>query len=283
MKTGIIGTGLIGGSIALALRKSGFASEIFGASYNEEETKIVLERKILDQVLSFKEICLKSEVIILAVPVNIIAELLPQVLDLIPDKTVVIDVGSTKELICNSAKFHPKRKQFVAAHPIAGTENSGPLAASEGIFSGKLTILCETQVSEPKAVALAEKLFSALGMETIEMSATDHDRHLAYVSHLSHISSFMLGLTVLNIEKNEENIFNLAGSGFESTVRLAKSSPHMWTPIFMQNKQNIMKALNSYIENLQLMSNFIQNQQTDETLALLQEANAVRRVLDNSK
>lgn len=283
MKTGIIGTGLIGGSIALALRKSGFASEIFGASYSEEETKIVLERKIVDQVVSFKEICLKSEVIILAVPVNIIAELLPQVLDLIPNKTVLIDVGSTKELICNSVKFHPKRKQFVAAHPIAGTENSGPLAASEGIFSGKLTILCETQVSEPKAVALVKKLCSALGMETIEMSATDHDRHLAYVSHLSHISSFMLGLTVLNMEKNEENIFNLAGSGFESTVRLAKSSPHMWTPIFMQNKQNIMKALNSYIENLQLMSNFIQNQQTDEILALLQEANAVRRVLDNSK
>jgi prephenate dehydrogenase len=281
MKTGIIGTGLIGGSIALALRKNGFASEILGAQFSDEETKIILERKIVDQVLSLKEICREAEVIILAVPVNAITTLLPQILDLISEKTVVIDVGSTKELICNSVKSHPKRKQFVAAHPIAGTENSGPQAAIDSLFSGKLNILCETQDSDPKAVELTKKLFSAIEMKTIEMSATDHDRHLAYVSHLSHISSFMLGLTVLNIEKNEQNIFNLAGSGFESTVRLAKSSPDMWAPILMQNKQNIVKALNSYIENLQLMSNFIQNQQTDETLALLQQANAVRRVLDN--
>jgi prephenate dehydrogenase len=283
MKTGIIGTGLIGGSLALSLRKAGFASDIIAAYFNDEETRIVLDRKIADRVLSFEEVCVQSDIIILAVPVNTIAILLPKIMDHISDKTIVIDVGSTKKTICDSLKEHPRRKQFVAAHPIAGTENNGPSAAIGNLFHEKLNIICESEASDPEAVELTKSLFSAVGMHTIEMSAADHDRHLAYVSHLSHISSFMLGLTVLGIEKNEQNIFNLAGSGFESTVRLAKSSPQMWAPILIQNKQNIVKALNSYIENLQLMSNFIQNEQTDETIALLEQANAVRKVLNKNK
>jgi prephenate dehydrogenase len=283
MKIGIIGTGLIGGSLAFSLRKSGLASEILAAHYSEEETRVVLERKIADHVVSLETICLNSELIIIAVPVNAIAMILPQVLNLISAKTVVIDVGSTKEIICNAIKHHPKRKQFVASHPIAGTENNGPNAAIDNLFEGKLNIICDAEDSSYDAVELAEKVFSSVGMNSIKMSGNEHDRHLAYVSHLSHISSFMLGLTVLDIEKDERNIFNLAGSGFESTVRLAKSSSAMWAPIFMENKANILTALNSYIGNLELIRDLINQEDIEETKTLLDKANEVRKVLDNKE
>lgn len=279
LKIGIIGLGLIGGSLAISFRNKGVASRIVSSFYSEEETRIALERGLVDQVFSFEEVCKTSDFVILATPVELIQQLLPKVLDLIPEKTVVTDVGSTKKAICASIENHPKRKQFVASHPIAGTENSGPNAAVSGLFEGKLNIICDCNNSDKNAVIKVKELFESVGMHTTFRDADEHDRQLAYVSHLSHVSSFMLGLTVLNMEKNEENIFNLAGSGFESTVRLAKSSPEMWSSIFAQNKSNILDALGSYIENLQAFYRLIENDSTTKTKELMIAANEVRRVL----
>ncbi len=279
MNVGIIGLGLIGGSLAISLRKNGFASQIFSSFFSEEESKIALEKGLVDDVLSFEQICSTCDIIILATPVEAIQKSLPKVLDLIHEHAVVTDVGSTKKTICETVSAHPKRNQFVAAHPIAGTENSGPGAAIDGLFNGKLNIICEAEKSDKLAVNNVIELFESVGMHTTFRDADEHDRQLAYVSHLSHVSSFMLGLTVLNMEKDEENIFNLAGSGFESTVRLAKSSPEMWSSIFAQNKSNILTALGSYIENLNAFYQLIENDKTQETKKLMIAANEVRRIL----
>ena len=279
MKVGIIGLGLIGGSLAISLRKNGFSSQIFSSFFSEEESKIALEKGLVNAVLAFEEICSTCDIIILATPVKSIQKMLPKVLDLIPDHAVVTDVGSTKKTICETVSMHPKRDQFVAAHPIAGTENSGPNAAVDGLFNGKLNIICEAEKSDKLALNNVVELFESVGMHTTFRDADEHDRQLAYVSHLSHVSSFMLGLTVLNMEKNEENIFNLAGSGFESTVRLAKSSPEMWSSIFAQNKSNILDALGSYIENLNAFYQLIEKDKTTETKELMIAANEVRRIL----
>jgi len=279
LKIGIIGLGLIGGSLAISLRKQGIASRIVSSYFSEDESKIALEEGLVDEVLSFEEVCRTSDMVILATPVETIQSLLPRVLDSLPKQGTVTDVGSTKESICKAVSNHPKRKQFVAAHPIAGTENSGPKAAIDGLFNTKLNILCEVEKSDKNAVKKVQNLFESIGMHTTFRDAEEHDRQLAYVSHLSHISSFMLGLTVLNMEKNEENIFHLAGSGFESTVRLAKSSPEMWSSIFAQNKTNILSALGSYIENLKRIYQFIEEEKTNETKALMIAANDVRRIL----
>ncbi len=276
---GIIGLGLIGGSLAISLRKKGIAGKIVSSFYSDEETKIALEKGLVDEVLQFEEVCRTSNIIVLATPVETIRQLLPKILDLIPEDATVTDVGSTKKSICDSVANHPKRKQFVAAHPIAGTENSGTQAAIDGLFNGKLNILCDVEKSDRNTVKKVQHLFESVGMHTTFRDADEHDRQLAYVSHLSHVSSFMLGLTVLDMEKNEENIFNLAGSGFESTVRLAKSSPEMWSSIFAQNKTNILTALRSYIENLQAFYQLIENDSTDKTKELMIAANDVRRVL----
>jgi len=278
---GIIGLGLIGGSLAISLRNKVDESKIVSAFYSDEESLIALERGLVDEVLSFEDVCKTSNIIILATPVELIQQLLPKVLDLVSENTVVTDVGSTKKSICDSIAYHPKRKQFVAAHPIAGTENNGPQAAIDGLFNGKLNILCDVEKSDKNAVNKVKELFESVGMHTTFRDADEHDRQLAYVSHLSHASSFMLGLTVLDMERNEENIFNLAGSGFESTVRLAKSSPEMWSSIFAQNKTNILTALRSYIENLQAFYQLIESDNTSKTKELMIAANEVRRVLKN--
>ncbi|PTB90573.1 prephenate dehydrogenase, partial [Marivirga lumbricoides] len=199
------------------------------------------------------------------------------ILEYIPETTTVVDMGSTKEKICNDIAFHPKRGCFVAAHPIAGTENTGPEAAIVDLFTGKKTIICEKEKSKPQALSQVEKLFRSLEMSIEYMTAKDHDLHIAYVSHLSHISSFTLGLTVLEKEKNEKLIFNMAGSGFASTVRLAKSSPEMWAPIFNQNSKNISAALGTYIENLQAFKEAIDTNDLQKTKGIMQQANAIRK------
>jgi prephenate dehydrogenase len=281
MKTTIVGLGLIGGSMALDLRKAGLATELMGVDFNPHHALKAVQLGIVDEALTEDRALAISDLIILAIPVNAACALLSSVLDRVKTGAVVIDASSTKRSICKSVAHHPNRKQLVAAHPIAGTENSGPTAAFEGLFKGKTNIICEQNESAPEALAVAKKVFDTLGMNTIFMGADEHDRHVAYVSHLSHVSSFLLGQTVLDIEKDEKNIFDLAGSGFASTVRLAKSSPDMWAPIFEQNSEYLSQALQEYIMHLQKFHYHLMKHDTKELHRIMTKANEIRRVLEN--
>lgn len=280
MKTTVIGLGLIGGCMALDLRRAGAATLLTGVDSNEGNGKRAIELGLVDKIESLETALTDADLVILAIPVNAIASVLPRVLDLIPDTATVIDAGSTKGLICRAVHEHPRRASFVAAHPIAGTENSGPDAAFPGLFSGKTNIICERSRSAERALNIATGIFATLGMHTIFMEAEEHDRHVAYVSHLSHVSSFLLGLTVLDIEKDEKNIFALAGSGFASTVRLAKSSPEMWAPIFEQNLDYLSQALLEYIMHLQKFHYLLQKRDTQQLRTIMASANEIRRVLE---
>lgn len=279
MKTAILGLGLIGGSMAKDLRKAKLSSRLIGVDNNPEHSMKALELGLVDELLNVDEALALADLVIVSIPVSAIQQVLPEILDKVNDNTVVLDAGSTKSLICEAVKNHPKRNQFVASHPIAGTENSGPTAAIEGLFQNKMNIICEREKSGEHALQVAEKVFNALGMRTTFMDSTGHDKHVAYVSHLSHVSSFLLGQTVLDIEKDEKNIFTLAGSGFASTVRLAKSSPDMWAPIFSQNATYLLKALEEYIAHLQRFKNHLVNQETEKLYDIMVQANEIRRVL----
>lgn len=282
MKVTIVGLGLIGGCMGIDLRKAGVAHQLVGVDLNEEHGRQAVELGLVDRIEPEDKALAGADVVILAIPVNTMSALLPQVLDNIKKNAVVIDTGSTKSMICKSVSNHVNRPQFVAAHPIAGTENSGPTAAFSGLFSAMTNIICEREKSSQEALAVAEKVFSALGMKTIFMDPEEHDKHVAYVSHLSHVSSFLLGQTVLDIEKDEKNIFNLAGSGLASTVRLAKSSPDMWAPIFEQNAEYLGQALAEYIMHLQRFHYQLMKRNTKEIYRILKEANKIRKVLDVS-
>jgi prephenate dehydrogenase len=280
MKVTIIGLGLIGGSMAIALRKSGLASELTGVDLNSKNASKALELGLVDKIDSDGKALSSADLIIIAIPVSALCALLPSVLDVIGKNTVVIDAGSTKTQIAKAVNGHERRKQFVAAHPLAGTENSGPEAALEGLFIGKTIIICEQDKSSPEALMIAEKVFKAFEMKIIFMEADEHDKHVAYVSHLSHVSSFLLGQTVLDIEKDEKNIFDLASTGFASTVRLAKSSPDMWAPIFEQNVEYLSQALLEYIMHLQKFHYHLMKHDTKELHRIMSRANEIRRVLD---
>ncbi|HEU5290004.1 MAG TPA: prephenate dehydrogenase [Cyclobacteriaceae bacterium] len=279
MKTTIIGLGLIGGSIAIDLRKSGLASEISGVDLNSSHASKALSLGIIDRIETDAAIA-TSDLIILAIPVNALGQLIPSILDGIKKNAVIIDTGSTKSLICRAVSSHKNRAQFVAAHPIAGTENSGPEAAFSGLFRGKTNIICEQEKSSDHALTIAQRVFDALGLNTIFMEPEEHDKHVAYVSHLSHVSSFLLGQTVLDIEKDEKNIFALAGSGFSSTVRLAKSSPDMWAPIFEQNAEYLSQALLEYIMHLQKFQYHLMKRDVNELHRIMKDANHIREVLN---
>lgn len=277
----VFGLGLIGGSFALVVKTQFPDIKIYGVDHNPDHAKKALELNLIDEIKSDDDIeVLESDLIILATPVNAIKEILPLLLSNISSNSVVLDTGSTKSSICKIVKDHPKRSQFVAAHPIAGTEYSGPEAAFANLFNSKKNIICEFELCSDQSKERAKWLFELVNMDNIYMDAESHDKHLAYVSHLSHISSFMLGLTVLNIENDEKNIFNLAGSGFESTVRLAKSSPDMWAPIFQQNKSYLSKALDEYILQLQQFQKQLRAENVEEMKALMQKANKIRKVLE---
>lgn len=283
MKICIVGIGLLGGSFALGLKDKISDLTIIGVDSNPDHAAKALELGIVHKISSLESGVTEANIIVLATPVNAIITILPRVLDLVAPSAVVIDLGSTKELICAAVEEHLNRKQFVAVHPIAGTENAGPEAAFASLLNGKTMIICEQEKSAEAAVALVEELCRTLEMRISYMDAASHDLHLAYVSHLSHISSFALGITVLDKEKNEQNIFDMAGSGFSSTVRLAKSSPDMWAPIFTQNGKNISEALASYIEKLQFFKKIIDNQDETSTYTLMKEANEIRRILQGIK
>jgi prephenate dehydrogenase len=280
MKIAIVGLGLIGGSLAIDLRSKKIATRLIGVDFNEGHARKALELGLVDEILPEEKTFAESDVVILAIPVNTIGALLPSILDRVAKNAVVIDTGSTKSMICKSVAQHDRRAQFVAAHPISGTENSGPTAALQGLFEGKTNIICEKEQSSKSSLAVAKNIFDSVGMNTIFMEPDEHDKHVAYVSHLSHVSSFLLGQTVLDIEKDEKNIFDLAGSGFASTVRLAKSSPAMWAPIFEQNSEYLSQALLEYIMHLQKFHYHLMKKDTKELVKTLTNANEIRRVLD---
>lgn len=280
MNITIIGLGLIGGSMALDLRKAGIAKKIYGIDLHVQNTIRALELGIVDEVIPEDQAFAKADLVIAAIPVSALCQLLPSVLDSVKKDAVVIDAGSTKRQICHSVAHHPKRGQFVASHPIAGTENSGPDAAHEGLFRTKTNIVCENEKTSPHTLEVATRIFEALGLHTIYMEPEEHDKHVAYVSHLSHVSSFLLGQTVLDIERDEKNIFALAGSGFASTVRLAKSSPEMWAPIFEQNQEYLSQALQEYIMHLQRFQHHLLKRDTKSLHEMLSKANEIRRVLE---
>jgi len=223
---------------------------IYGMDASAAHLEEAVRLQIIDGIASSKELS-EADMVIVSIPVDAIVEELPKILDVIGDDSLVIDAGSTKSEICRIVADHPRRRNFLACHPISGTEFSGPSAAVSELFAGKTNIICEVEKTAFKLQERALSIFSSLGMRIRYMNPEAHDKHIAYVSHLSHISSFMLGKTVIEKEKNERDIFDMAGSGFESTVRLAKSSPAMWTPIFEQNKENVIETLDEYIQNLE--------------------------------
>jgi len=280
MKTTIIGLGLIGGSMAIDLRKSGLATELVGIDLNQAHASKAVDLGLVDKIETEDKAIANADLIVLAIPVGALSQLIPSILDSIKKTAVVIDTGSTKSSICRAVSNHANRAQLVAAHQIAGTENSGPEAAFSGLFRNKTNIICEREKSGDQALALAEKVFAALGLNTIYMEAEEHDKHVAYVSHLSHVSSFLLGQTVLDIERDEKNIFALAGSGFSSTVRLAKSSPDMWAPIFEQNAEYLSQALLEYIMHLQKFQYHLMKRDVNELHRIMKDANHIREVLN---
>lgn len=279
MKVFVIGLGLIGGSFALDLKASLTNIEIFGIDEKEAHLKKALELGLIDSKAGFEDLKM-ADLVYLAIPVDVSLKVLPQILDVVKDDCVVIDAGSTKEHLCKNVSDHPKRRNYLAGHPIAGTEFSGPEAAIHGLFKNKTNIICEVEKTAFKLQERAMEIFQAIGMRIRYMDPASHDRHIAYVSHLSHISAFMLGKTVLEKEKNERDIFDLAGSGFASTVRLAKSSPAMWAPIFHQNKKNVMETLDEYISNLKHFRKLMEEDNFEEVFNEMQKTNHIKEVLN---
>ncbi|WP_395766850.1 prephenate dehydrogenase [Aquirufa sp.] len=279
-KVGIIGIGLIGGSIAKGLRASGWASELIGIEANPAHAVKALSLRLVDEVLPLSEAIERVDILVCATPVDILVQIIPNVLDQLKPGQIVIEVGSTKTPVYEVLKNHPKRAQFVSTHPMAGTEFSGPEAAVEGLFMGKRGVICDKELSSPEAIETIESLYLAgLGMNLIYMESIDHDVHTAYISHISHICSFALANTVLEKEKNEERIFELASTGFESTVRLAKSSPETWSQIFHQNQDNLMDVLDEYINTLLKYKGLMLSGSYEKLKEELGKANDIGRIL----
>lgn len=278
MQVGIIGIGLIGGSMAIDLKKRKFAHRIVGVENDHLHAAAALEMGLVDEMTSLEECVSSSDIIVVATPVSTALHLIPQILDKV-DKQIVTDVCSTKEKINEMVHYHPNRKNFVAAHPMAGTEYSGPWAALPGLFDGRAGIICNAEDSDIRAVEIIKEMYDCLNMRIVFMRAAHHDVHTAYVSHISHITSFALALTVLEKEKNEKNIFDLASGGFSSTVRLAKSNADMWAPIFSQNKDNVLTVLDTYIEKLQEFKKCISEYDEKGVKNLIENANKIKRII----
>lgn len=279
MTIGIIGLGLIGGSMAIDLRRNKFANRFIGCD-NIELNAVTAQRiGLVDEIVSYDELIRQSDLIILSVPVSAALTMLSDILDKINDNQVVTDVCSTKEKLNDSVHYHPKRKNYVASHPMAGTEFNGPWAAIPNLFAGRAGIICNAEDSDYKAVELVRRMYDCLNMRIIYMRAAHHDVHTAYVSHISHVISFALALTVLDKEKNEKNIFDLASGGFASTARLSKSNADMWTPIFLQNKENVLSVLDSYMDKLQQFKEAIKEHDENALRKLIEEANRIKRIL----
>ena len=280
---GVIGLGLIGGSMAIDLKRKGFAQTILGVDADPVNAAAAEKIGLVDKVVGFEECVDQSDVIILAVPVDAALKLLPMILDRFEqtgakDK-LVMDVCSTKERLSLSVKYHAKRKMYVASHPMSGTEYSGPWAALPGLFDGRACIICDSDESDRKAVKTVEDLYTTLNMRVIYMNSSNHDVHTAYVSHVSHVISFALAQTVLEKEKDEKHIFDLASGGFSSTVRLAKSGADMWTPILLQNSDNVLRVLDTYMEKLKAFRDAIEDGDSEAVYELIQDANRIKRII----
>lgn len=274
----IIGVGLIGGSFALDVKLVLNDVRIFGIDISEDHLNEAKALGIIDEKAVMNDLS-KADLVMLAIPVDKTLQLLPSVLGKVKDDAIVVDAGSTKFDICKLVENHPKRRNFLAAHPIAGTEFSGPKAAFAGLYKNKTNIICEVEKTAFKLQEKVLQLFQQMGMRIRYMNPEAHDKHIAYVSHLSHISSFMLGKTVIDKEQNERDIFDMAGSGFESTVRLAKSSPAMWTPIFKQNKNNVLETLEEYIQNLIQFKSFMENDDFESVYQVMNNTNRIKDIL----
>jgi prephenate dehydrogenase len=283
MIVGIIGLGLIGGSMAIDLKKRGFADAILGVEDNPVNAEAALKLELANEIVPYEECIERSDIVVMAIPVGTAVKMLPDILDHFEKekdcKRIVIDTCSTKEQIVNGVHYHPMRKRYVATHPMAGTEYSGPWAAMPNLFDGNACIFANTEDSDPKAVKIIEKLYDTLNMRPLYMSASNHDVHTAYVSHISHITSFALALTVLDKEKDEKHIFDLASGGFSSTVRLAKSSADMWVPILMQNRDNVLKVIDTYIDKMKLFRDAISDYDGDGIRTLINDANKIKRII----
>ncbi len=278
MNVFIIGVGLIGGSFAIDIKAAFNDAQIFGIDGSSEHLENAVSLGFIDHASDFDQLE-QADVVIIAIPVDATVKILPQVLDQVNDDCLVFDVGSTKKKLCKIVEDHAKRRNYLAAHPIAGTEFSGPKAAIANLYRGKTNIICEVEKTAFKLQEKGMEIFSRLGMRIRYMDPVSHDKHIAYVSHLSHISSFMLGKTVIEKEKNERDIFDMAGSGFASTVRLAKSSPAMWTPIFRQNKENVIETLQEYINNLNHFKELMERDKFDEINQEMENTNYIKTIL----
>jgi len=277
-KIAIVGVGLIGGSLALQLHEKKISSRLIGVDRNKEHCKKALELELVDEILDLDDAISGSEIIFLAIPVDSIVKLLPGILDKI-EKQIVIDLGSTKEQLIASVKDHPKRGRYVATHPMWGTEYSGPEAAVRGAFEDKAVIISNANESDEDALEWTKAMFKKIRMHLLEMNAADHDLHAAYVSHISHITSFALANTVLEKEKEKQAIFELASAGFESTVRLAKSNPAMWVPIFMQNRENVLDVLNEHIAQLKKFKSCLERENRENLQELIEGANKIQKII----
>jgi len=275
----IIGIGLIGGSLAITLKENKFATRVIGVDRNPENIDKAYRRRLIDEDMKLEEAVKIADLIILAPPVDVMKQLLPQILDMVDEQTV-IDVGSTKASLVEAVRNHPKRGNYVATHPMAGTEYSGPEAAIPRLFDHKSIVICDKEDSDEKSLALVEKMYSSIPMKIVYLDSTSHDVHTAYISHISHISSFALALTVLEKEENEKRIFELASGGFGSTVRLAKSSAETWIPIFRQNRNNVLDVLDEHINQLSRFRSLIIKNNFDEFEKLIKESNDIRRIID---
>jgi prephenate dehydrogenase len=278
MRVAIIGLGLIGGSAAIDLKKRGFADVVIGVDNNKLHAETALHIGLVDEITTLDDAIVKSDMILLAVPADVAVKLLPKILDKATEH-IVTDMCSTKEMLCQVVKYHSRRQNYVATHPMAGTEYSGPWAAVPGLFDGKAVIFCDAEESGIRSLATVRRLYETLNMRPVFMDSSSHDRHAAYVSHISHISSFALALTVLDQEKNEKHIFDLASGGFDSTVRLAKSSAEMWSPVFEQNADNVVAVLDTYIEKLKLFRDAITEHDIGKLTGLIHKSNKIKKIL----
>ena len=279
MRIAVVGTGLIGGSFALALRAKGVATNIVGVEANPQHAAKAVELGIVDSIAPLNEAVDGADLVAIAVPVDAIPQIAIKVLNRISEQQIVIDMGSTKQELCEIISQHPRRHRFVATHPMWGTEYSGPEAAVRDSFAGRNVVICDKQLSDAQAVESVENIYRALGMSVLEMDSEQHDLHAAYVSHISHITSFILSTTVLEKEREEEAIFNLAGGGFDSTVRLAKSSANTWLPIFQQNKYNVLDVLREYIHQLNLFRKALEKDDIQALRTIIERANDINKVL----
>jgi prephenate dehydrogenase len=275
----IVGVGLISGSFSLALKERALVKKVIGVSRTQASAQKAIDLGLIDEALPLEEAVKQADLIYIAIPVDATIGVMQQVMDMVTDKQIVADAGSTKHALCASLADHPMRHRFVATHPMWGTEHSGPEAAVRNAFVGRTCVICEKEKSEAAVVVLVEEVYRQLGMNLVYMDADSHDMHAAYVSHISHITSFALANTVLEKEREENAIFELAGGGFESTVRLAKSNPAMWVPIFKQNRENVLDVLNEHISQLRKFKACLEKENYTYLQELIEQANKISRIL----